>query len=109
MTEQAPVYMIVQMTLQDMEAFFQDYVPGVQAHSAKYGVETIVGTPEVDVLEGTYDRNFTVILKFPSKEAQEGWYNDPEYGRLKSIRAGLTDPDKSTLIVAPAFVPPVAA
>ena len=104
--EPTPVYMIVMLDVIDMKAFFADYAGPLAAHHQKYGVETLVGTPSPEVLEGTYDKSLTVVLKFPSAQAQRDWYTDPDYQPLLKRRFELTDTDKSVALVVPQFQAP---
>ena len=103
-----PVYLLAQLEITDMEAFFRDYAMPLQPLNQKYGVEVLVGTPEVTTLEGDYDKNFTVVIKFPSAEKQAQWYADPDYQPLIAKRQELTNIGNSTLVVAPAFQKPPA-
>ncbi len=103
MDADAPVYMIVQIQIEDAETFWNDYVPGVMPIHDRHGVEIIVGAPDVEVLEGRYDRNFTVVLKFPNAKAQRAWYADPDYQPLKALRQRITADASSWMIVAPQF------
>ena len=106
MSDTSPVYLLARLQITDMDAFTTRYVAPLKPINEKYGVETLVGAPEVSVLEGEYDGNLTVVLRFPSAAAQEGWYADTDYQPLKDIRRQLTDTDRSTLLIAPAFTPP---
>lgn len=99
----SPVYMIVMLDVTDMGAFMADYAGPLQGHHAKHGVETLVATPAAEVLEGSYDKSVTVVLKFPSAEAQRAWYADPDYQPLLKRRFALTDTDSSVALVAPQF------
>lgn len=100
-----PVYMIVMLDVTDMGAFMSDYAAPLQAHHAKHDVETLVATPSPEVLEGSYDKSITVVLKFPSAEAQRAWYADPDYQPLLRRRFALTDTGTSVALVAPQFDP----
>lgn len=100
-----PVYMIVMLDVTDMDAFMRDYAGPLQVHHAKHGVETLVATPAPKVLEGSYDKTITVVLKFPSADAQRAWYEDPDYQPLLERRFELTDTDSSVALVAPQFAP----
>jgi len=103
---EAPVYMLIQLEITDMDRFFSDYVGPLRPIHQRHNVEVLVATPEVNVLDGEYDKNFTVVLKFPSAKAQADWYADPDYQPLKQVRAQTTNPKNSTLIVMPQFVVP---
>lgn len=85
-----------------MPAFQERYVGPLQAINARHGVELIVGTPSVQVLEGSYDKDLTVVLKFPSAQAQAAWYGDPDYQPLLKIRHAVTNTETSIALVAPA-------
>jgi len=102
----APVYMLIQLEITNMERFFSEYVEPLGPIHQRHGVEVLVGTPEVDVLEGEYNKNFTVVLKFASAKVHADWYSDPDYQPLKKIRAQTTSAKNSTLIMAPHFVMP---
>ena len=104
----APVYMIVQLDVTDMPTFMADYAGPLQAVHARHGVETLVATPSPTVLEGCYDKSLTVVLKFPSAEAQKAWYSDPDYQPLLKRRFELTDTDSSVALVVPQFSAPPA-
>ena len=101
--EDTPVYMIVMLDVLDMPTFFADYVGPLQAHHEKYGVETLVGSPNPEVLEGSYSKSLTVVLKFPSSQAQCDWYNDPQYQPLLKRRFELPDTTTSVALVVPHF------
>lgn len=100
-----PVYMIVMLNVTDMDAFMRDYARPLQPHNAKHGVEALVATGAPRVLEGSYDKSLTVVLKFPSSEVQQAWYEDPEYQPLLQRRFALTDTDSSLALVVPHFAP----
>ena len=102
MTDQSPVYMIAMLDITDMGAFTQDYVGPLQPINRHHGVELMMATAAPKVLEGRYDKSLTVVLKFPSAEAQAAWYEDPEYQALLKRRRELTDTETSVALVIPA-------
>lgn len=55
-----------------------------QAH----GVQPLVRGGAVEVLEGDWTPDRTVLMEFPSKEAAVAWYNSPEYQAAKQSRQG---------------------
>lgn len=101
--DQQSVYMIVQLKIDDMETFFSQYAPKLGPINSRHGAELLVGTPSVNSVEGIYEKNFTVVLRFPNAQAQQEWYSDPEYAPLKALRHSVTDVEASTIIVAPQF------
>ena len=102
-----PIYMIAALEVLDMEAFMRDYVGPLQNINRKHGVEVLAAAPEVQRVEGEYPQNLTVIMRFPSKEAQQAWYTDPDYQPLIEKRQQLTNTARSSLIALPAFIPGV--
>jgi uncharacterized protein (DUF1330 family) len=106
MTEATPVYMIVQLVIEDFDRLMNEYAPAVRLINERHGARVIVGTSAVDVIEGEYDRNLTVIIEFPSASAQQAWYEDPDYAPLKAMRLDISDTKNSSIIVAPAFSAP---
>lgn len=59
----------------------------------------IAGTPATNVLEGEWDRSWAAILRFPSMEMAQTWYNSSDYQPLKEVRINeLTDSGQVLLI-----------
>ncbi len=55
----------------------------------KYGGEVLASDKKAFVVEGTA-RTMNAIIRFPSKEAAFGLYNDPAYQEAKRIRQAST-------------------
>src|SRR6185503_15839679 len=68
---------------------FQKYPPLVMALLPKYGGEVLASDLSATLVEGTA-RTMNAIIKFPSKEAALGLYNDPDYQEAKRIRQAST-------------------
>ncbi|MEO0421168.1 MAG: DUF1330 domain-containing protein [Pseudomonadota bacterium] len=102
MTDDHEVYLIAQLEVSDRDTFMRDYAGPLQPLNEKHGATVIAASAQAQVLEGEYDRNLTVVLKFPSAAAQQAWYDDPAYQPLIQRRQELTNTDGSTLIVVPA-------
>lgn len=81
---------------------FQRYPPKVLALLPKYGGEVLASDPSPLVVEGKA-RTMNAIIRFPSKEAVLGLYNDPEYQEAKAIRHRSTS--NCTMVVVEAFGP----
>ena len=103
---QIPVYLLATLRITDLEAYVSDYGLPLLPMLEAAGGEILVGTPEVDVLEGDYRANWAVVVKFPSQAAAQGWYASQEYQALIPVRRRLTDTAVSTLILAPQFQGP---
>jgi uncharacterized protein (DUF1330 family) len=68
---------------------FQKYPPLVMALLPKYGGEVLASDTAGYCVEGTL-RTMNAIVRFPSKEAALGFYNDPAYQEAKRIRQAST-------------------
>ena len=68
---------------------FQKYPPLVMALLPKYGGEVLASDTAGVLVEGTA-RTMNAIIRFPSKEAAFGLYNDPAYQEAKRIRQAST-------------------
>lgn len=101
-----PVYLIASLSVPDLEKYMGDYGMPVFPMLLGAGGEVLVGTPAVEVLEGEYSANWTVVVRFPTEAAAKGWYNSPEYRELIPVRQRLTDTSRSALLLAPQFVLP---
>lgn len=101
-----PVYFIATVSVEDWDSYMSDYssvaIPGILGA----GGEILVGAQEVAVVEGDYPHNWTVVVKFPSADAANGFYGSPEYQAVIPVRHAATNTDTSVLMVANQFVPP---
>ena len=68
---------------------FQKYPPVVLALLPKYGGVVLASDTAGFLVEGTA-RTMNAIIRFPSKEAALGLYNDPAYQEAKRIRQAST-------------------
>ena len=68
---------------------FQKYPPLVLALLPKYGGVVLASDTAGFLVEGTA-RTMNAIIRFPSKEAALGLYNDPDYQEAKRIRQAST-------------------
>jgi uncharacterized protein (DUF1330 family) len=68
---------------------FQKYPPLVLALLPKYGGEVLASDTAGFLVEGTA-RTMNAIIRFPSKDAAIGLYNDPAYQEAKRIRQSST-------------------
>ena len=68
---------------------FQKYPPLVVALLPKYGGTVLASDTAAHLVEGT-KRTMNAIIRFPSREAALGLYNDPDYQEAKRIRQAST-------------------
>lgn len=83
-----PVYYIGSYDIVDA-AGFSKYPPRVLSLLPKYGGEVLASDTDAVVVEGTA-RTMNAIIRFPSKEAALGLYEDPEYQEAKRLRQRST-------------------
>lgn len=79
---------------------FQQYPPKVLALLPKYGGEVLASDTSAYVVEGK-GRTMNAIIKFPSREAALGLYNDPDYQEAKRIRQSSTT--NASMVLAEEF------
>jgi len=82
------VFYIGSYDIVDVNAF-QMYPPVVLSLLPKYGGEVLASDSAATVVEGT-GRTMNAIIRFPSKEAALGLYNDPAYQEAKRVRQSST-------------------
>lgn len=100
-----PVYMVAQIQIEDQQRYFDEYGTAVFPIVMETGAKVLVATPTVELLEGEWDGNWTVVIEFPSEEAAlEDWYNTDAYADVRELRFATTS--VNNLVIAPAFVPP---
>jgi uncharacterized protein (DUF1330 family) len=68
---------------------FQKYPPVVMALLPKYGGEVLASDTAAFLVEGSV-RTMNAVIRFPSKEAALGLYNDPAYQDAKRVRQAST-------------------
>jgi uncharacterized protein (DUF1330 family) len=76
---------------------FQKYPPVVMALLPKYGGEVLASDTGAFLVEGTV-RTMNAVIRFPSKEAALGLYNDPGYQEAKRVRQASTKNTSMVLV-----------
>ncbi len=78
-------YLIVDTVLSDPDRYeaYKDKVPGLVK---KHGGEYLVRDGEFEVIEGNWQPNRLVLLRFPDRQAIHNLFNDPDYQPLKELR-----------------------
>lgn len=69
---------------------YAEYRKWSTAAMKAHGAEVCTRGGEVAVLEGDWQPERVVILKFASFEAAKAWYNSPEYGKARAVRKGAS-------------------
>ena len=65
---------------------YKEYIEKVKPIVEKFGAEYIVRGGEYKLVEGSWEHPRTIIIKFPSYEKAQEWYNSDEYKPIKKIR-----------------------
>lgn len=99
-----PVYLVAQVEVEDFDKFFTTYGQTVLPMLMDRGAEVLVGGGPHTQLEGEWDYNHTVIVKFESQEAALDFYNSPEYVAARPLRFAATS--ANNLILVNKFVMP---
>ena len=69
----------------------EEYRRGVRAVVEKFGGRYVVLGGPFQVVEGSYQPVFPVMLEFASTEAARRWYDSEDYRDLKALRLAATD------------------
>ncbi|MEZ8099091.1 DUF1330 domain-containing protein [Vibrio bivalvicida] len=88
-----PAYMLTFVRVHDHESHQKDYLPSAHAILHKHGGKALAVTEDIDVREGSMPQGRVILVEFPSKQAAEAFYNDPDYQPLKKLRSTLLDAD----------------
>ena len=67
---------------------YEDYKKWSSEAMKAHGAEVCVRGGKVEVLEGDWQPQRIVILKFPNVEAAKKFYDSPEYGKARAARQG---------------------
>ena len=97
-----PVYMIGMIDVKDFQAYAEQYGMPVGAMFAEVGAEIVVATQDVEVLEGEWPGNWTVVVKVPSAQVAQDLYNSERYAPFRRARQE-TLANATTLVIAPAL------
>lgn len=78
---------------------YKSYVAAVLPTLEKHGGEVLVADYESESLEGE-SGTVTVVIRFASREALNGWYQSPEYRTIIHLR---TDNSEGIVVAASEF------
>ncbi|MEM8797089.1 MAG: DUF1330 domain-containing protein [Pseudomonadota bacterium] len=98
MSDKSPVYLLALLKVEDLAGFLENYAGPLGPINARHGVEAVLRATQLRAIEGSVSENVAAVLRFPSEEALDAWYNDPDYAPLIEKRLQLTDGNVSRLI-----------
>lgn len=85
-----PAYFLVDVREIKDAAKMQEYRVRVPAVIEKFGGRYLVRGGPFEVVEGSYQPVFPVILEFPSMEKAHEWFDSEDYRELKRMRLEAT-------------------
>ena len=93
-----PVYLVVNLHVENKEEYLR-YEKGFFPILKKHGGQFVTYDDQTQTLEGEAPRSGRmVIFSFPSEEAAQNWYKDPEYQTLSEHRRAGTRLEFLTLV-----------
>jgi uncharacterized protein (DUF1330 family) len=85
-------YAIGHVTIKN-EAIWAEYRSKLPATLEPWGGELMFRGKLKSVFSGSHAHEDTVVIRFPSREALEGWHESPEYQALIPLRNKAADVD----------------
>ena len=90
--ESKPVYGLVQISIKSQDEFMERYAQHVFPILDAWGVEMIAGSTTPTTKEGDFSGNWAAVLRFPSMEVAQAWYDSDDYAPYRDLRLSeLTD------------------
>ncbi len=81
-----PVYIVAQIAVKDYKTYFEEYALKLKIVLDNFQGIALAGTTKAEAKEGSNYGNWTVIIKFPSRELADECMSSAEYDRLASLR-----------------------
>jgi uncharacterized protein (DUF1330 family) len=81
-----PHYVLAQLDVKNLGTYRAEYIQHVVPLITQWGGTVLVASTDAEPLEGQWFGGWTVVLRFPSREAALGWYAAAEYAPLKELR-----------------------
>ncbi len=88
--KQMPAFVLMQAEMTDRDTFFQQYAVPAEVEISRHGGRAQVASFGKEVLEGGWENNWTIMLRFPSLDAARTWYQSPGYQAVIPIRQRAT-------------------
>lgn len=85
-------YLVVNLTLTD-PARYEQYKAAVPPVLAKHGGEYLARGGTCEVIEGDWQPNRLVIVRFPDLASAKAFLYDPEYQPIKALRTRAAHSD----------------
>lgn len=82
--------MIADIRVNDPDSY-DNYKKGVAPLIAKHGGEYLVRGGQCETLEGDWTPGRLVVVRFPTRDGVEAFFDDPAYQDLKRLRQRTAD------------------
>lgn len=82
-------YAIVLLDVHDLEVY-TEYARLATEIESRHGGRALVAGRAMEVVDGVWPTERTVVLEFPSIEHARAWYRDPDYLDLIALRRRST-------------------
>jgi uncharacterized protein (DUF1330 family) len=83
-------YLVADVEWHDAEQL-EKYGQGHSELLAKYGGRILIGSTDVEVVEGDWKPRIVVIFEFPDRKAFRAWYESSEYAPQLARRRKYAD------------------
>ncbi len=100
-----PAYLVARLNINDRDEYMQRYVTPLMPMLNRVGARVVAVSPEPKVLEGQWGGTWTVVIKFPSMDAAQDWYDSADYKPLKDLRINELTDGAGTVVFIPGFEP----
>ena len=80
------VFIIAHVEVKNIKRYIQEYALPFKPILEKYEGEALAGTTKAEILEGEKYGDWTVLLKFPSRELAYACIHSKEYAPLAHLR-----------------------
>ena len=84
------VFLLAAVDRKNLEAY-RAYEEGGVASVAKFGIEALAISDDVNTIEGVAPAKRIILLRFKDQETLDAWYNSPEYQGVLPIRLANAD------------------
>ncbi len=85
-----PAFVLAEIKIQDPEVYKQ-YASKTPETLQKHGGEFVIRGQEVHVLEGEWNEDRLVLLKFRDASAAQAWYDSDDYQAVRGLRAQASE------------------
>jgi uncharacterized protein (DUF1330 family) len=87
-----PAYMVFGVDIDDSDKFRQ-YGEGAAPLLVEFDASVLAATNNVEILDGSWERQRATVLKFPSVNEARALWESPQYAPLKTLRESCSRSD----------------